>query len=222
MELHKALRNIINTEGQEILNDLRLVNILDDFNAYQGIPASKYILRAIISDGFTAKLLFLGKWNSDAEQLANKFAMITGFVPESVSAICQSIAYGLGWINAIQLHSKTSNNVTQSTSNKISKEEELLNKIEINTSGQNGNNVIAKNFSCRINSVKSFTLFCEFHKSHPKKDGTMRYALYDFKGRIMDEGYFGWVYDYEPTIVTRSREFDFSYNNIGKIYLYWV
>ena len=196
MELYKALRKIIQTEGQDILNEPRLVNILDDFNAYQDIPGSKYIVRAINTDGYTAKLLSIGKWNADAEQLANKFAMITGFVPESVSVICHSIAYGLGWINAIQLHSKNSNNTTQSTSNKISKEEELLNKIEINTSGQNGRKVIAKNFSCRINSVTSFTLFCEFHKSHPKKDGTMHYALYDFKGRIMDEGYFGWVYDY--------------------------
>lgn len=222
MELHKALRNIIQTDGPDILNDVRLINVLDDFQAYQDIPASKYILRAIISDGFTAKLLALGKWSSDVDQLANKFATITGFVPESVSVICQSIAYGLGWINAIQFNSKPSNKTSQSTSNKISKEEDLLNKIAINTSGQNGRKVVAKNFSCRINSVKSFTLFCEFHKSHPKKDGTMHYALYDFKGRILDEGYFGWVYDYEPTIVTRSKQFDFPYNNIGKIYLYWV
>lgn len=33
MELHKALRHIIQTEGQDILKEIRLVNILDDFKA---------------------------------------------------------------------------------------------------------------------------------------------------------------------------------------------
>ena len=99
MELHKALRNIINTEGQEILNDLRLVNILDDFNAYQDIPASKYILRAIIADGYTGKLLMIGKWDNKAQSLINKFCASTGFNEVSVWNIFQSIAFGLDWIS---------------------------------------------------------------------------------------------------------------------------
>lgn len=99
MELHKALRNIIQTDGPEILKEVRLVNILDDFNAYQDIPASKYILRSIIAEGYTSKLLALGKWDNNAVMLSQKFSSMTGFIPESVFVIFQSIAYGLGWIN---------------------------------------------------------------------------------------------------------------------------
>lgn len=99
MELHKALQYIIQTEGRDIIKEIRLVNILDDFNAYQDIPASKYILRAIIAEEYTNKLLALGKWDNRAEILSQKFSAMTGFIPESVSAIFQSIAYGLGWIN---------------------------------------------------------------------------------------------------------------------------
>lgn len=101
MELHKALQHIIQTEGQDILKETRLINILDDFNAYQDIPASKYILRAIIAEGYTSKLLALGKWDNNTEMLSQKFSAMTGFIPESVSIIFQSIAFGLGWVSSI-------------------------------------------------------------------------------------------------------------------------
>lgn len=50
IELHNALKNIIQSEGQDILKETRRVNILNDFNAYQKISTSKYILRAIIAE----------------------------------------------------------------------------------------------------------------------------------------------------------------------------
>lgn len=222
MELHKALQHIIQTEGQDIIKEIRLVNILDDFNAYQDIPASKYILRAIIAERYTNKLLLLGKWDNNAVMLSQKFSALTGFIPESVSVIFQSIAYGLGWINCIQFSQGKNYESTKYNKNNVSKEDHILNMIEIDASDKNGQNVRADNFSYKINSKKSFTLFCEFRKSTPQKDGTLRYALYDLGGSIIDEGYFGWVYDDEPSIVMRSKKFDFSYKDIGKIYLYWV
>lgn len=103
MELHKAIKQIVDTEGPEIINDLRLVNILDDFKAYEDIPASKYILRAIIVDGYANKLLEIGKWDNRAVLLPNKFASITGFIPENVDLIFHSIAYSLGWISTIKI-----------------------------------------------------------------------------------------------------------------------
>ena len=129
MELHKALQHIIQTEGQDIIKEIRLVNILDDFNAYQDIPASKYILRAIIAEGYTNKLLALDKWDNNAVMLSQKFSTITGFIPESVSIIFQSLAYGLGWKNSIQSNPNSTNSNSPFTSNKNSKEDDLLNKI---------------------------------------------------------------------------------------------
>ena len=73
--------------------------------------------------------------------------------------------------------------------------------IEIDASVKNGQSVRADNFSYKINYKKSYTLFCEFHKHNPLKDGILHYALYDLGGRILDEGYFEWVYDDEPSIV---------------------
>lgn len=97
MPLHLALRQIIDAEGSDIINDLRLVNILDDFQAYDSIPASKYILRAIIADGYAAKLLNLGQWDNSAKSLADKFTAMTGFMPDNVNRIFEALVYGLKW-----------------------------------------------------------------------------------------------------------------------------
>lgn len=99
MELHNALRAVIQSEGDAIITDIRLVNILDDFKAYSEMPAAKYILRAIIADGVAQKLLHIGNWNNDAINLASSFASITGFIPEMVETLFKSLAFGLSWID---------------------------------------------------------------------------------------------------------------------------
>lgn len=99
MELHKALWNIIRTDGEDIVTDLRLVNILDDLNAYQDIQGSKYMMRAIIEDGFAIRFKQIGSLNSTANDLIRKFNTTTGFNADSATKIFYSIAFGLGWIN---------------------------------------------------------------------------------------------------------------------------
>lgn len=51
MKLHKALKQIVQIDEQDLLKDVRLVNILDDLNAFQDIPSSKYILIRIYKYG---------------------------------------------------------------------------------------------------------------------------------------------------------------------------
>lgn len=113
MELHKALRAVIQTEGEAIITEVRLVNILDDLKAYSDMPAAKYILRAIIADGIAQKLLHIGNWNNKAMILATRFAETTGFMPDSVEILFNSLAYGLNWVN--QLPKATSVNSTPET-----------------------------------------------------------------------------------------------------------
>lgn len=73
MDLHNALRTIIRAEGQGIITELRIVNILDNFNAFSDMPSAKYILRAIIADGHMQKLLQIREWNNEANNLAARF-----------------------------------------------------------------------------------------------------------------------------------------------------
>lgn len=101
LPLHMALRNVIQSDSEDIIKDVKLVNILDDFHVYNDFPVAKYILRSIIADGYSRKLHSIGCWNNEALQLVSKFVATTGFIPEHVNRIFQSLAYGLGWINVI-------------------------------------------------------------------------------------------------------------------------
>lgn len=243
MELHKALRNIIKTDGLEIMRDIRLVNILDDFNAYQDIPASKYILRAIISDGFTEKLLTLGKWSTDAEQLANKFASITGFVPDSVFKIFLSLAYGMGWTdeNTIQSYNKSATNpnntsmghqpipTVPSSWNKnmteYEKEQYILSLLEYDNSKEKHFQVKLENLCFEVNDKDEITIQCEFLRVG-KVPGSgyawLHYALYDLRGRMKDTGLVSCMENTasNPKPVS-DRWWKLTAPQLSKIRLYW-
>ncbi len=106
--LHVALKKIIQTEGESIISEARLVNILDDFHAYDALPSSKYILRAIIAEGFSLKLLCIGEWNDKVTKLVDKFILTTGFETQYTKLIFQSLGFGLGWIKEVDVFSKPS------------------------------------------------------------------------------------------------------------------
>ena len=103
MELHQALKHIIRCEGQDIVTDLRIINILNDLNAYQDIQGSKYILRAIFDDGFASRFYQTGSLNKQANDLIRRFTTTTGFNEESVLKIFHSLAFGLGWISQMPI-----------------------------------------------------------------------------------------------------------------------
>ena len=230
MELHKALRNIIQTEGSEIIKDIRIINILDDFNAYNDIPASKYILRAIIADGYSAKLLTLNVWDSQAEYLIQKFSNTTGFIVNSVDLIFQSIAYGLGLINVI-----SNNSVPQSTKSapqqnittwnpKMSaedKEDYIIGLIEFNNERESQIGITASNFSCSVKSSKEFTIYVELKKKNKNAQGTLYLTIYDLNGRIKRREYLAVVCDDYCKLSTSQCYIDFSISKIGKLYIYW-
>lgn len=102
MELHIALQLVIKTEGLDVIDDTRIVNILSDYNAFDSMPASKYILRSIIHEGYTTKLYNIGAWNAKSEALCRHFASITGFQIDYVNIVFESLAYGYGWIKDIR------------------------------------------------------------------------------------------------------------------------
>lgn len=115
MELHNALRAVIQSEGDTIITETRLVNILDDFKAYSDMPTAKYILRAIIADGYAHKLLSIGKWNNDAINLASRFASTTGFMPDAVEILFKSMAYGLEYLNSNPCSNKNNTKVNKNS-----------------------------------------------------------------------------------------------------------
>ena len=218
MELHKAIKSIIDTDGVEIIKDTRLVNILGDLRAFDSIPASKYILRAIIADGYAQKLLAIGTWNDDCEKFCNQFITTTGFQNDYAQLVFQSLAYGLGWLNQITL---TNNNPKQKQqpitgnppatntpklSKKEHKESYLLSKVEFVSDLKREIGVEMTNLSFEMDQYekRSFSLNFELKGRNKTNTGAIYAVFYDTRNKIRSKdlivgylsmGVLSWVYN---------------------------
>lgn len=103
MKLHEAIKQVVQCDGESAITDLKTINILSDFQAYTDCPSAKYVLRAMIADGYSKRLLDIGSWSLQAEQLMNKFVNDTGFQQQIANQVFQSVAYGLGWKNSVDV-----------------------------------------------------------------------------------------------------------------------
>ena len=209
MDLHIALKNIIEADGTDIINDVRLVNILSDFKAFDDIPASKYILRAIINDGYYSKLNAIGEWNAKADALCAQFTKSTGFQSDYVYAIFQSFAYGLGWIKQINsnIPSKQQKQTTsccpskqqiQKQTTKEQEEASLLSKVKLLNDIKDLTGLEICNISFNIFDKNYFQLTCEIKgridlKCHA--DFYIKVVLYDNKNTILANEKLWWNCD---------------------------
>lgn len=107
MELHLALKQIIDTEGKSVLKEQRLINILSDLQAYESIPASKFIITSMINHDYMSEILKISKWGVESNQLKNSFVKSTGFNEHYVDIIWNSFAYSLGYIDIFDNNSET-------------------------------------------------------------------------------------------------------------------
>ena len=71
MELYNALKKVVELQSEEILKDVKLINILSDFRAYDDMPSSKYLLKFMISEGLMANLLYEYQSQNDVNTLLN-------------------------------------------------------------------------------------------------------------------------------------------------------
>lgn len=122
--LHIAMRDAIEQFGFEVLTESRLVNILLDYGAYSDVPASKTIIQAIVSGGYSQKILDLGKqkrsffssifnsdetinkpdgdeWRNKLESYAAMISKRNGFQRSLVDYVVECLVYGLDWIDYV-------------------------------------------------------------------------------------------------------------------------
>lgn len=123
-KLHIALRQTIEQFGYGVLMESRLVNILLDYGAYTDVPASKTIILAIITGGYSQKILNLGKqkrsfissllnsestiskpegeeWHNKLDSYSADISRQNGFQQPLVNYVLDCIIYGLNWIDTI-------------------------------------------------------------------------------------------------------------------------
>lgn len=133
MKLYDAIKKIIVCDGEKAITDLKIINILSDFQAFKDMPSSKYVLHASIRDGYVKRLLTIGSWNIDTQKLLDKFIFDTGFQHDVAYYVFQSIAYGLGYITSISNSPQPTSNTNPNNMNvKSGKTDLTLTSVQLN------------------------------------------------------------------------------------------
>ena len=98
MELHEAIKTIVDTFGKDIIDEKRFLNAIADYYSFRDNPAGKMVLTAMVNGGYLNR--FLGN-PSESEltiiisQIENEVYNNYGFRREVVDNILNSIIRGL-------------------------------------------------------------------------------------------------------------------------------
>lgn len=102
MELYNALKKVVELQSEDILKDIKLINILSDFKAYDEMPPSKYLLKYMINEGVMANLLYDYKTQTEVSLLLSKHTKLLsdtyGYKEDLAGYVLNCIAFSLGWI----------------------------------------------------------------------------------------------------------------------------
>lgn len=111
MELYTALHQVIKLNGESILDDGRLINMLTDYKAFEHYPATKNIMREVIDCKYLHQLINCKLWNMQAEKIVYEFVTKTGFQKELSYYVFQSIAFALGWVKFVPAPVESQNEI---------------------------------------------------------------------------------------------------------------
>ena len=106
MKLQEALKQLISQFGEDIVGDIKLANLLADFNAYGEYPAMKQIFKDSQKAGYGEKLLEAYRKDKKtaiekALDYSQEFAKISKYKQDLVSYGFDSILFGLGCLSNI-------------------------------------------------------------------------------------------------------------------------
>ena len=100
MELHKAIKKVVEHEGNGIIANLQLINFLLDYQAFKEKPATKLIIRDIINSGYAEEILSLNSSDTQCETKFKKFQHdfidSCGYKEELATYVFEALAYGIG------------------------------------------------------------------------------------------------------------------------------
>ncbi len=98
--MHNIINEIVKQRGIDILYSKILINCMDDEGAFDDIEMRPYkkILKTIVAEDYTHKLVEIGAWNAEAETLARTFAQRNKLQEDEIIYVFSCLAYGLGWL----------------------------------------------------------------------------------------------------------------------------
>ena len=101
MKLQEAIKSVIVLKNNNILNNVLVLNILNDYNAFEDMMSSKNVFKNIITEGYMEKLLFAHDNQLDIQNLSQKYLYELydkyGFRLDTATYVINSILGGLGY-----------------------------------------------------------------------------------------------------------------------------
>ena len=112
-QLHIGIKDIIQMNGVETIRTVLLANILADYSAYDEYPATKVILKDVLTNGFGQRIFdaFKKSGNSslaEIEKIKQDYSKATKFKKDVVNYVFDSICYGLGLKTSVKEPSNNS------------------------------------------------------------------------------------------------------------------
>lgn len=95
----QAAKAVILEYGQDVISDVKFLNILSDVISFDEVSGVKNVLRKLLSDGYGKEILSSSKsemWEIKLKMLSSKLILDNGFRENITNYIFESIAYGLG------------------------------------------------------------------------------------------------------------------------------
>lgn len=100
MELHDAIKTIVDKFGKDIIAERRFVYMIADYYSFRDNPAGKRVLSALVNDGYTARLLNQSESQDIsivANQIVEEVCKNYGFREELVKGVVDYILGGLNF-----------------------------------------------------------------------------------------------------------------------------
>lgn len=133
MKLQDAIKTLVKQFGDSVVSEVRLANLLADYNAYEDYPAMQQVFRESIKTGYGKKLLDACKHNpktavDESMTLVMEFAKKSNFKEDLVSYAFDCILFGLGCLSNVNEplskgfgpHSQSNGNILDNLTDQLS------------------------------------------------------------------------------------------------------
>lgn len=128
--MHIIIRKIVKEKGTDIICSNVLINCIDDEGGFSDVEMRPYkkILKGIVADRYSQKLLDIGAWNAETELLVKSFAQKNMLQEDGVLYVFSCLAYGLGWLKKSPKLPAETKKIRQQEAQKKAKEAEAAQK----------------------------------------------------------------------------------------------
>lgn len=110
MKLYEAIATIIQEFGKEIVTNAKVINVFNDYNAFEESKTFKVILKNLIAEGYMDQMMYVRDWSASQNRLISNFIAATSFNEANATYVIQSLAYGLGYTKSVPVYQSSPTN----------------------------------------------------------------------------------------------------------------